>query len=70
DRAWNISNCRNRRIYDDRACLLSELVICDSLIHTYNRDMCNGVVVQMKEVDAPIRIRSQHWGGVRMAYRL
>ncbi|MCE2933322.1 MAG: PilZ domain-containing protein [Hyphomicrobiales bacterium] len=70
DRAWNIANCRNRRIFDDRAGLLAARVIGDSLIQTYNRDMGNGVVVQMKEVDAPIRIRSQHWGGVRMAYRL
>ncbi len=70
DRAWNIANCRNRRIFDDRAGLLAARVIGDSLIQTYNREMGNGVVVQMKEVDAPIRIRGQHWGGVRMAYRL
>ncbi|MCA3601412.1 MAG: PilZ domain-containing protein [Methylobacterium sp.] len=70
DRAWNIANCRNRRIFDDRAGLLAGRVIHDSLIQTYNRDMGNGVTVQMKEVDAPIRIRGQHWGGVRMAYRL
>ena len=70
DRAWNIANCRNRRIFDDRAGLLAARVIGDSLIQTYNRDMGNGAVVQMKEVDAPIRIRGQHWGGVRMAYRL
>ncbi len=70
DRAWNLANCRNRRIFDDRAGLLAARVIGSSLIQTYNRDMGNGVSVQMKEVDAPIRIRDQHWGGVRMAYRL
>ncbi|PPD16667.1 MAG: hypothetical protein CTY25_01650 [Methylobacterium sp.] len=70
DRAWNIANCRNRRIFDDRAGLLAARVIGTSLIQTYNRDMGNGVSVQMKEVDAPIRIHGQHWGGVRMAYRL
>lgn len=70
DRAWNLANCRNRRIFDDRAGLLAARVIGSSLIQTYNRDMGNGVIVQMKEVDAPIRIRDQHWGGVRMAYRL
>lgn len=70
ERAWNIANCRNRRIFDDRAGLLAARVIGSSLIQTYNRDMGNGTSVQMKEVDAPLRIRNQHWGGVRMAYRL
>jgi methyl-accepting chemotaxis protein len=70
DRAWNIANCRNRRIFDDRAGLLAGRVMGQSLIQTYNRDMGNGVTVQMKEVDAPILIRARHWGGVRMAYKL
>jgi methyl-accepting chemotaxis protein len=70
DRTWNIANCRNRRIFDDRAGLLAGRVMGKSLIQTYNRDMGNGVLVQMKEVDAPITLRARHWGGVRMAYRL
>ncbi|CAN1511288.1 Methyl-accepting chemotaxis protein (MCP) signalling domain containing protein [Rhabdaerophilaceae bacterium] len=70
DRAWNMANSRNRRIFDDRAGLLAGRVTGSSLIQTYNRDMGNGVSIQMKEVDAPILIAGRHWGGVRMAYKL
>ena len=69
DRAWNLANCRNRRIFDDRAGLLAGRVMGASFIQTYNRDMGNGVSVQMKEVDAPIQFLGRHWGGVRMAYK-
>ncbi len=60
----------NRRIFDDRAGLLAARVIGSSLIQTYNRDMGNGVSVQMKEVGCAPDHPRQHWGGVRMAYRL
>jgi len=70
EREWNTANCRNRRIFDDRAGLLAGRLMKPFLIQTYNRDMGNGVLVQMKEVDAPLLINGQHWGGVRMAYKL
>jgi methyl-accepting chemotaxis protein len=70
DPAWNTANCRNRRIFDDRAGLSAARSIRPFLIQSYARDMGNGVMVMMKEIDAPIRIGGKHWGGLRMAYKL
>jgi len=70
DPAWNAANCRNKRIFDDRAGLSAARSARPYLIQSYARDMGNGVTVHMKEIDAPIRIFGRHWGGLRMAYRL
>ena len=70
DPAWNMANCRNRRIFDDRAGLSAARSIRPFLIQSYARDMGNGTMVMMKEIDAPIRIAGKHWGGLRMAYKL
>ena len=70
DTKWNTANCRNRRIFDDRAGLLAGRLMRPYLIQTYNRDMGNGVQIQMKEVDVPLVILGRHWGGIRMAYAL
>ena len=39
------------------------------LIQNYPRDMGNGVVIMMREIDAPIRVFGKHWGGFRTAYK-
>ena len=39
------------------------------LIQSYPRDMGNGVIVMMREIDAPLRVFGRHWGGFRTAYR-
>ena len=70
DRVWNHSNCRNRRIFDDRAGLLAGRLMRPYLVQSYHRDMGNGVRVPMKEIDAPLVILGRHWGGVRMAYTI
>jgi methyl-accepting chemotaxis protein len=70
DPAWNTANCRNRRIFDDRAGLSAARNVRPFLVQTYQRDMGNGVTVLMKEIDAPIRVHGKHWGGLRMAYKL
>jgi methyl-accepting chemotaxis protein len=70
DVAWNIANCRNRRIFDDRAGLCAARSARPYLIQSYPRDMGNGVTIWMKEIDVPIRVRGRHWGGFRTAYRL
>ncbi|MBL8568531.1 MAG: PilZ domain-containing protein [Phreatobacter sp.] len=70
DPAWNMANSRNRRIFDDRAGLSAARSIRPFLIQSYARDMGNGTMVMMKEIDAPIRIAGKHWGGLRMAYKL
>jgi methyl-accepting chemotaxis protein len=70
DVAWNIANCRNRRIFDDRAGLCAARSARPYLIQSYPRDMGNGVTIWMKEIDVPIRVLGRHWGGFRTAYRL
>lgn len=69
DPAWNAAHCRNRRIFDDRAGLSAARNTRSILIQTYARDMGNGNIVWMKEVDAPIMVNGRHWGGFRTAYR-
>lgn len=70
DPAWNAANCRNRRIFDDRAGLSAARNTRSVLIQTYARDMGNGSVTWLQEVDAPVRVGGAHWGGFRTAYRL
>lgn len=70
DPAWNAANCRNKRIFDDRAGLSAARNARPYLVQSYARDMGNGVTVFMKEIDAPIRVSGRHWGGLRMAYKL
>lgn len=70
DPAWNAANCRNRRIFDDRAGLCAARNTRPFLLQTYPRDMGNGNIIWMSEVDAPILIQGRHWGGFRTAYKL
>jgi methyl-accepting chemotaxis protein len=70
DVARNTANCRNRRIFDDRAGLSAARNGRPYLIQSYPRDMGNGIIVMMREVDAPIRVFGEHWGGFRTAYRM
>ncbi len=70
DPAWNYANCRNRRIFDSRAGLCAARNTRPYLIQSNPRNMGDDVIVMMKEVDAPIRVLGQHWGGFRMAYRI
>ena len=53
--AWNLANCRNRRIFDDRAGLCAARNVA-YLIQNYPRAMGGGVVVMMREIDAPVRV--------------
>lgn len=69
DRAWNMGNSRNRRIFDDRAGLLAARNLQPHLIQVYARDLGDRVV-RTREVDAPIFVAGRHWGGFRTAYVL
>jgi methyl-accepting chemotaxis protein len=69
EKAWNIANSRNRRIFDDRAGLASARNVRPYLIQVYPRDMGNGVTVMMREIDAPVRVFGKHWGGFRTSYK-
>jgi len=70
DPVWNTANCRNKRIFDDRAGLSAARNTRPFLIQSYARDMGGGNIVWMKEIDVPILVRGRHWGGFRTAYKL
>jgi methyl-accepting chemotaxis protein len=70
DIAWNTANSRNRRIFADGAGLAAARNLRSYLIQSYARDMGNGVMIMMREIDVPIRVRGRHWGGFRTAYKL
>ncbi|MEH2489189.1 methyl-accepting chemotaxis protein [Bradyrhizobium sp. AZCC 2230] len=70
DTAWNMANCRNRRIFNDPAGLAAAHNLRSYLIQSYARDMGNGNTVMMREIDVPIRVQGRHWGGFRTAYKL
>ena len=70
DVAWNTANSRNRRIFNDTAGLAAGRNQRTYLIQSYARDMGNGKTVMMREIDVPIRVQGQHWGGFRTAYKL
>jgi len=70
DVTWNTANSRNRRIFNDPAGLAAGRNQRAYLIQSYARDMGNGNLVMMREIDVPIRVKGRHWGGFRTAYRL
>jgi methyl-accepting chemotaxis protein len=69
DPEWNAVNCRNRRIFNDRNGLAAARTTRDYMLQTYDRDMGNGKLVSLKEVDVPIRVDNRHWGAVRLSYK-
>lgn len=70
DPVWNVSNCRNRRIFDDRTGLSAGRNTKPFLVQTYRRDMGGGQFALMKDCSAPILVNGKHWGGLRLAYKV
>jgi len=68
DPVWNAANCRNRRFFKDRVGLNSATNTKPFLLQCYRRDMGGGRFVPMIDVSAPIFVKGQHWGGLRLAY--
>lgn len=68
DPVWNAANCRNRRIFDDRAGLLAAGNREPYQLQTYIRDMGGGKKVLLKEIDAPITLSGRPWGNMRCAF--
>ncbi|ASM72484.1 MULTISPECIES: methyl-accepting chemotaxis protein [Roseobacteraceae] len=68
DPVWNVANCRNRRIFDDRVGLKAGRNTDPFLLQVYRRDMGGGNFTMMKDLSAPIIINGTHWGGLRLAY--
>jgi methyl-accepting chemotaxis protein len=69
DPVWNNANCRNRRLFNDRAVKKVAANTKPFLLQTYRRDMGGGNFVLMKDVSSPIFIRGRHWGAFRMGVR-
>ena len=69
DPVWNNANCRNRRLFSDRAVKKVAANTKPFLLQTYRRDMGGGNFVLMNDLSAPIFIRGRHWGAFRMGFR-
>jgi methyl-accepting chemotaxis protein len=69
DPIWNNANCRNRRLFGDRAVKKVAANTKPYLLQTYRRDMGGGQFVLMKDLSSPIFIRGRHWGAFRMGFR-
>ncbi|BCB20505.1 chemotaxis protein [Bosea sp. ANAM02] len=70
DPAWNVAHARNRRIVDSRAGLSAGRSIRPFLVQLSRHESEDGRSELLSEVNAPLRVRGRHWGGVRMGYRL
>jgi methyl-accepting chemotaxis protein len=70
DPVWNNANCRNRRLFNDRAVKKVAANTKPFLLQTYRRDMGGGNFVLMKDLSSPIHVRGRHWGAFRMGFRL
>jgi methyl-accepting chemotaxis protein len=69
DPVWNNANCRNRRLFNDRAVKKVAANKRPFLLQTYRRDMGGGNFVLMKDLSSPIHVRGRHWGAFRMGIR-
>ena len=69
DPVWNNANCRNRRLFTDRAVRKVAANTKPFLLQTYRRDMGGGNFVLMKDLSSPIYVRGRHWGAFRMGFR-
>ncbi len=69
DPVWNQANCRNRRLFDDRAVKKVAANTKPFLLQTYRRDMGGGNFVLMKDLSSPIYVKGRRWGAFRMGFR-
>jgi methyl-accepting chemotaxis protein len=69
DPAWNAANCRNRRLFKDRAVQKVAKNTKPFLLQTYRRNMGAGNFVLMKDLSAPIFVNGRHWGAFRLGYQ-
>jgi methyl-accepting chemotaxis protein len=69
DPVWNNANCRNRRLFNDRAVKKVAANTKPFLLQTYRRDMGGGNFVLMKDLSSPIVVQGRHWGAFRMGFR-
>ncbi|HLV82513.1 MAG TPA: methyl-accepting chemotaxis protein [Devosia sp.] len=70
DPVWNMANCRNRRMFNDRTGLSAGRSTKPFLLQTYRRDMGGSQFALMKDCSAPIAVNGRHWGGLRVAFKV
>lgn len=70
DPAWNAVHACNRRILDSRSGISASRSVRPFMVQLCHHDFGNGCSEALSEINAPLRVRGRHWGGVRMAYRL
>ena len=69
DPVWNNANCRNRRLFSDRAVKKVAANTKPFLMQTYRRDMGGGSFVLMKDLSSPILVDGRLWGAFRMGFQ-
>jgi methyl-accepting chemotaxis protein len=69
DPIWNNANCRNRRLFNDRAVKKVSANTKPFLLQTYRRDMGGGNFVLLKDLSSPIWVHGRHWGAFRMGFQ-
>lgn len=70
DPDWNAAHACNRRILDSRSGISASRSVRPFLVQLCHHDLGDGRIEALSEINAPLRVRGRHWGGVRMAYRL
>ncbi|MDE1145591.1 MAG: methyl-accepting chemotaxis protein [Azospirillaceae bacterium] len=68
DHYRDAAHCRGRRQYMDRTGLAAARNTRPFLIQAYHRDMGDGQMVRIKEVDCPILVNRHLWGNLRLAF--
>ena len=69
DPVWNEANCRNRRIFEDRAAIAAARNTAREIfVQTYERSLGDRKVLT-KDVSTPIMVKGRHWGALRMGLR-
>lgn len=70
DPIWNAANCRNKRLFNDRTGFAAGRNTNPFLLQTYRRDMGGATFTMMKDLSAPIYVKGQHWGGLRVGFNI
>src|SRR5258708_29472227 len=69
DPVWNNANCRNKRLFNDRAVKKVAANTKPFLLQTYRRDMGGGHFVLMKHLSSPLHLRGPPRGPFRLVLR-
>lgn len=68
DPDWNMKNCRNRKLLDDRVAKAAASNTNPFLLQTYRPHIGGGQYLLVKDCSSPIYVRGKHWGCMRLTY--